>query len=158
MCLLFFSCCCAFSSCFFFFLMVRRPPRSTRTDTLFPYTTLFRSPASYAYAVVAAGQERAHPGHRQRRAGGARHARSSGGPVDGDRPRQTRGHVARELCGDVPGEPRRVPACLSPTLADWARYAAPQAPLDAARNGCRYGSPWDAPRLPPLVQPPFPPV
>src|SRR6056297_3087380 len=27
---------------FFFFLMIRRPPRSTRTDTLFPYTTLFR--------------------------------------------------------------------------------------------------------------------
>src|SRR3546814_11035410 len=26
-----------------FFLMLRRPPRSTRTDTLFPYTTLFRS-------------------------------------------------------------------------------------------------------------------
>src|SRR3546814_11932161 len=28
---------------YFFFLMIRRPPRSTRTDTLFPYTTLFRS-------------------------------------------------------------------------------------------------------------------
>src|SRR3546814_10379933 len=27
----------------FFFLIIRRPPRSTRTDTLFPYTTLFRS-------------------------------------------------------------------------------------------------------------------
>src|SRR3546814_20715351 len=27
----------------FFFLMIRRPPRSTRTDTLFPYTALFRS-------------------------------------------------------------------------------------------------------------------
>src|SRR3546814_8498498 len=27
----------------FFFLMIRRPPRSTRSDTLFPYTTLFRS-------------------------------------------------------------------------------------------------------------------
>src|SRR3546814_14051152 len=27
----------------FFFVMYRRPPRSTRTDTLFPYTTLFRS-------------------------------------------------------------------------------------------------------------------
>src|SRR3546814_14610150 len=26
-----------------FFVMIRRPPRSTRTDTLFPYTTLFRS-------------------------------------------------------------------------------------------------------------------
>src|SRR3546814_11500827 len=28
---------------FVFFLMIRRPPGSTRTDTLFPYTTLFRS-------------------------------------------------------------------------------------------------------------------
>src|SRR3546814_21146060 len=28
--------------------MIRRPPRSTRTDTLFPYTTLFRSPGRYA--------------------------------------------------------------------------------------------------------------
>src|SRR3546814_12304022 len=33
---------------FFFFLMIRRPPRSTRTDTLFPYTTLFRSMTVYA--------------------------------------------------------------------------------------------------------------
>src|SRR3546814_5708184 len=33
-------CCMCF---FLFFLMIRRPPRSTRTDTLFPYTTLFRS-------------------------------------------------------------------------------------------------------------------
>src|SRR3546814_3930271 len=31
------------SDLFVFFLMLRRPPRSTRTDTLFPYTTLFRS-------------------------------------------------------------------------------------------------------------------
>src|SRR3546814_16472143 len=38
---------CVGSSCLFFFLMIRRPPRSTRTDTLFPYTTLFRSD-SYA--------------------------------------------------------------------------------------------------------------
>src|SRR3546814_17319735 len=36
---------CGYSCYFmsFFFLMIRRPPRSTRTDTLFPYTTLFRS-------------------------------------------------------------------------------------------------------------------
>src|SRR3546814_13745992 len=43
----------------FFFLMIRRPPRSTRTDTLFPYTTLFRSratvpgdPGAFAAAIV----------------------------------------------------------------------------------------------------------
>src|SRR3546814_9025820 len=32
-----------------FFLMIRRPPRSTRTDTLFPYTTLFRSFKSFRW-------------------------------------------------------------------------------------------------------------
>src|SRR3546814_3225646 len=39
----------------FVFVMLRRPPRSTRTDTLFPYTTLFRS-------------WHHHPRHRQREA------------------------------------------------------------------------------------------
>src|SRR3546814_11876061 len=42
--------------CFFFFLMIRRPPRSTRTDTLFPYTTLFRSPRDRALADGAIGE------------------------------------------------------------------------------------------------------
>src|SRR3546814_2083534 len=36
-------CCVLFLFIAIFFLMIRRPPRSTRTDTLFPYTTLFRS-------------------------------------------------------------------------------------------------------------------
>src|SRR3546814_11674840 len=35
----------------FCFLMIRRPPRSTRTDTLFPYTTLFRSPPTLGAAA-----------------------------------------------------------------------------------------------------------
>src|SRR3546814_21163166 len=37
---------------FFFFLMIRRPPRSTRTDTLFPYTTLFRSTLNFAVSYL----------------------------------------------------------------------------------------------------------
>src|SRR3546814_11090607 len=41
-----------FVAMFFFFLMIRRPPRSTRTDTLFPYTTLFRSVAYSARGQV----------------------------------------------------------------------------------------------------------
>src|SRR3546814_14357209 len=49
---------------FIFFLMIRRPPRSTRTDTLFPYTTLFRSgfrdsapvPCRHALGHFAAGR------------------------------------------------------------------------------------------------------
>src|SRR3546814_19453492 len=36
--------------CDYFFLMIRRPPRSTRTDTLFPYTTLFRSDLDGTFA------------------------------------------------------------------------------------------------------------
>src|SRR3546814_1324334 len=35
----------------FFFLMIQRPPRSTRTDTLFPYTTLFRSARGFREPV-----------------------------------------------------------------------------------------------------------
>src|SRR3546814_21090180 len=60
--------------------MIRRPPRSTRTDTLFPYTTLFRSVRcrrscrlhrrhEYAAARLGAGGEPADPHHR--RGGGA---------------------------------------------------------------------------------------
>src|SRR3546814_10618488 len=44
-------------SSYFFFLMLRRPPRSTRTDTLFPYTTLFRSPAQHVLQVPKAAAE-----------------------------------------------------------------------------------------------------
>src|SRR3546814_16618344 len=63
----------------FFFLMIRRPPRSTRTDTLFPYTTLSRTgfgqPALLADAIVDvpsdnlrhAFDEARRPGDRSRR-------------------------------------------------------------------------------------------
>src|SRR3546814_11103671 len=45
---------------FVVFLMIRRPPRSTRTDTLFPYTTLFRShPPAGMQGQVDVGQEQA---------------------------------------------------------------------------------------------------
>src|SRR3546814_12390949 len=37
---------------FILFLIIRRPPRSTRTDTLFPYTTLFRSMRAAATALA----------------------------------------------------------------------------------------------------------
>src|SRR3546814_5175354 len=48
----------------FFFLMIRRPPRSTRTDTLFPYTTLFRSRGlpEAAHGGVLPGAGRRLPG------------------------------------------------------------------------------------------------
>src|SRR3546814_8824706 len=66
----------------FFFLMILRPPRSTRTDTLFPYTTLFRSLQSprRAHPVGRRGAgdagRRGHPAGLPDRAaqGGQRHA------------------------------------------------------------------------------------
>src|SRR3546814_12473509 len=57
----------------FFFLMIRRPPRSTRTDTLFPYTTLFRSLAVTRFGDdLGDGRDRGHrimPGFRYSRQG-----------------------------------------------------------------------------------------
>src|SRR3546814_7659023 len=50
--------------------MVRRPPRSTRTDTLFPFTTLFRS-LSYHWRI---GHLRHHCAHRARRDAGTHDA------------------------------------------------------------------------------------
>src|SRR3546814_5334747 len=50
--------------------MIRRPPRSTRTDTLFPYTTLFRSleVAAAAHADIAGREEGQRTGGRRRQA------------------------------------------------------------------------------------------
>src|SRR3546814_18128120 len=50
----------------FFFVMIRRPPRSTRTDTLFPYTTLFRS-RGLGDLRPGAGRRAAHRRDRRRR-------------------------------------------------------------------------------------------
>src|SRR3546814_3916882 len=47
----FFTVCACLS---YFFFRIRRPPRSTRTDTLFPYTTLFRAPVVAGNRAVAA--------------------------------------------------------------------------------------------------------
>src|SRR3546814_20374139 len=77
--------------------MRRRPPRSTRTDTLFPYTTLFRSdqPAAaggrYGEARGAAemgkvAQRRSLPASLRRAAGGSRHPRAAAAARRGNRP------------------------------------------------------------------------
>src|SRR3546814_17220860 len=62
----------------FFFLMIRRPPRSTRTDTLFPYTTLFRSDRREHVQGVGA---RAAPGGRDRPAQGRYDPEHQGGAM-----------------------------------------------------------------------------
>src|SRR3546814_17923855 len=65
----------------FLFLMIRRPPRSTRTDTLFPYTTLFRSGRG-------TGRERAR----------ALGAQGSGGVLLRAGRREARRAAARQAC------------------------------------------------------------
>src|SRR3546814_17418623 len=52
---------------FVFFLMLRRPPGSTRTDTLFPYTTLFRSVRRRAFGRSGKGARTARGKGRIRR-------------------------------------------------------------------------------------------
>src|SRR3546814_14019045 len=63
---------------FFFFLMIRRPPISTRTDTLFPYTTLFRSGGEHRVPAVGGDGGRV-----ARAAGGGRARVGVAGPGDG---------------------------------------------------------------------------
>src|SRR3546814_21066272 len=70
---------------FIFFLMIRRPPRSTRTDTLFPYTTLFRSAADLPLL---------------------RHSPSVRGPV-----RQARLHQVDDVEQTIPDSALMLPAC-----------------------------------------------
>src|SRR3546814_11925114 len=63
--------------------MIRRPPRSTRTDTLFPYTTLFRSPEALQALHLQAGVDHG--------------ARVAAHPAGADRMEDRRADVA---CGD----------------------------------------------------------
>src|SRR3546814_14214237 len=73
-----------------FFVMIRRPPRSTRTDTLFPYTTLFRSKA-----------EQQELRRRQRRDPAVQHETID---IAGAVRRQTPGHHLDVKIGDGPDE------------------------------------------------------
>src|SRR3546814_10939158 len=66
--------------------MIRRPPRATRTDTLFPYTTLFRSPRPGKLPVIA---------HRQDRARAERHRLGRIGDIIGRPGRAGRGFEAK---------------------------------------------------------------
>src|SRR3546814_12123997 len=70
----------AFSS-LFFFLMIRRPPRSTRTDTLFPYTTLFRSPRAHKARRRRPRRDRPWFSHRRESRLRLRHVGGQGEPA-----------------------------------------------------------------------------
>src|SRR3546814_13075299 len=85
-----------------FVLMIRRPPRSTRTDTLFPYTTLFRSRAD---AGVLGAADLRRPGLRPATACAApRRARRRRYPGTGDRPPHAR--LAGPVRAALPGAGR----------------------------------------------------
>src|SRR3546814_3964680 len=76
--------------------MIRRPPRSTRTDTLFPYTTLFRSQRADR-AVPSAGDDRrrrADAGGGDRHAGRLRRRGGIQGGADGGRPPRSEEHTS----------------------------------------------------------------
>src|SRR3546814_8289250 len=106
--------------CLFFFLMLRRPPRSPRTDTLFPYTTLFRSWRSWGKRGVAGGADGgagpvavAGAGAARRRPAAVRQGGLSSGP---ERGRQAQAALEHELprfhaaaSQDASGRDRRVP-------------------------------------------------
>src|SRR3546814_3455687 len=88
----------------FFFLMIRRPPRSTRTDTLFPYTTLFRSradPLRQRLGVAERGQVRQALGREQRQPGQPAHE----GHRLGQHPDPGPGRVGARLLPEVPEPP-----------------------------------------------------
>src|SRR3546814_13920910 len=99
----------------FFFLMIRRPPRSTRTDTLFPYTTLFRSKGP----VVASTQRRGET------SGGAATANSTTSPG------VMFGTAARQVANSEAG---RAPAGRHATRVERERWKAGRRPLRWRRS------------------------
>src|SRR3546814_7263376 len=75
--------------------MIRRPPRSTRTDTLFPYTTLFRSTAQGMVAAAGAGTRRAGDARVCARAGADhRQVRARRTAAGGDRDHRSEEHTS----------------------------------------------------------------
>src|SRR3546814_17530563 len=98
-----------------FFLMIRRPPRSTRTDTLFPYTTLFRSHSRQQAQRQDRGRWFVHDRTRASRSGGCQLGRN--------RQPRTRHHV--HALG------RRERACRSDHASHQAR---------STRKGTRRGA------------------
>src|SRR3546814_10078284 len=93
-----------------FFLMIRRPPRSTRTDTLFPYTTLFRSTHVPTRARLTPGATGPVP-RILRQGRTARQTRPgwATGQVDRRSPEPGLRHRGRRVIGRVP---RRAVPCL----------------------------------------------
>src|SRR3546814_13800029 len=130
--------------------MIRRPPRSTRTDTLFPYTTLFRSPeASRDRTRDGGDDEKADQHGGQRLAGGRQHV---GERVAGPRHPHDEEDQHVEDREDVPDaadrsqRPRRhIAARRGPLLQAVAHVAtAPQDDYEGPTNARQRASPSTA--------------
>src|SRR3546814_9875958 len=99
----------------FFFLMIRRPPRSTRTDTLFPYTTLFRSTQDIEGWSVFENAEFAIS-DTLTVLGGARYTKSRNdfsSCMRGDIGMQTTFSVLSDVLSGTPGAPAGPETCLN---------------------------------------------
>src|SRR3546814_14055065 len=138
--------------------MIRRPPRSTLTDTLFPYTTLFRSIAldmlfdpAHLDPVAAVGQNVAHRlfGHEQTALlvdDNAQEGRGEGdlalvrGDFAGQQPQQRRlaGAIGADDADAVRSEERRVgKACVSTCRSRWSPYHPKKQTIKDHDNQCR---------------------
>src|SRR3546814_15852874 len=109
--------------------MIRRPPRSTRTDTLFPYTTLFRSRPDIAQpdiAVLALADGLGHEVAQHRagqRVGNDQRRRSQEIGLDVGVDSRFEVTIAREHGGTHRSEERRVgKECVSTCRSRWAPY------------------------------------
>src|SRR3546814_14448554 len=138
-----------------FFLMIRRPPRSTRTDTLFPYTTRFRSDKTNCGHDIAPAKPGAIPGApaarewRQARARTRRaEAAAKGGAASAFCTRSAREEAAcgrgKRRCGAVarPGAPFISPDLhrLAPCVPGWRRTATTCSPGPAMGRGSERNS------------------
>src|SRR3546814_7061269 len=98
--------------------MIRRPPRSTRTDTLFPYTTLFRSATQRQYPMGGRVGERAGAAPKQKRRSPAKRKAPAPGAWNGGQPsvRHAGGNrgVNIRATGGNPGSPRIREGGLAP--------------------------------------------
>src|SRR3546814_5500191 len=133
--------------------MIRRPPRSTRTDTLFPYTTLFRSSRRLRRAAGDLGARLGRPVEPGRHETGA--ARRHGGAV---RPCVAGGPAARPR-GAAARRRRRYfhPSRLSrPPCPIPRRVRFPCRSLPIRRRRWRRGRPPPPPPTPPAPPPPPP--
>src|SRR3546814_19769226 len=107
--------------------MIRRPPRSTRTDTLFPYTTLFRSPHQPAAPQYADDDRGGRDGARHRDALRGRRTL----------PRSRTGLILPRFCG---GGLLHLPGHGAVTAFRWAPFPPPFPPRAPLFWGC-VGSP-----------------